>query len=151
MKIGGRGRPACGRQAGSSPLEWNRHVSLFVIRRLGRVRAGDFELAGDLFDLNVDQVKPAPPALSSRLLAGPARRHQRSQGQQDHARKRQPEHSYTSIHFIGASGGLLYRARAGWGRRPLLGTGVGPEACGGSCRLPLLPGTDSLKKILLAS
>ena len=88
------------------------------------MRAGDFELAGDLFDLNVDQVKPA-------------RRHQRpqrSQGQQDYARKRQSEHSYTSIHFIGASGGLLYRARAGWGRRPLLGTGVGPEACGGPCR-----------------
>ena len=51
--------PACGRQgrqAGLSSLEGNRHVKLFVIRRLGRVRAGDFELAGDLFDLNVDQI-----------------------------------------------------------------------------------------------
>ncbi len=132
MKILGQGPPACGRQAGLSPLEGNRHVKLFVIRRLGRVRAGDFELAGDLFDLNVDEVEPAPPALSSRLLAGPARRPQRSQGQQDHTRKRQPEHSHTFIHSIGASGGPLYRARAGWGRRPLLGTGAGSEACGGS-------------------
>ena len=53
MKILGQGR-----QAGLSPLEGNRHVKLFVIRRLGRVRAGDFELAGDLFDLNVDQIRP---------------------------------------------------------------------------------------------
>ncbi len=58
MKILGQGRPACGRQAGLSPLGGDRHVSLFVIRRLGRVRAGDFELAGDLFDLNVDQIRP---------------------------------------------------------------------------------------------